>query len=125
MLSASVLANAQQETGSVCVAARSDDPFWKESATLPNGKINSHGLKIKVDKRPAEAWPERKSLKIEDLDISQRHVLTVIDSTGRPLESVRLNFSAYKSSASCLSYDGYQGIGIQESSRRTPWCKCR
>ena len=57
VLSASVLANAQQETGSVCVAARSDDPFWKESSTLPNGKINSHGLKIKADKRPAEAWP--------------------------------------------------------------------
>src|SRR2546425_633262 len=40
---------AQQGTGSVCVAARIDDPFWKEPATLPNGQINSHGLKVRVD----------------------------------------------------------------------------
>jgi hypothetical protein len=89
---------AQHSSGSVCVAARVDDSFWKESAMLPNGQINSHGLKVKIDKRPVTAWPERKSLKIEELDTVERHLLVVLDSSGKPIESVRFKFSDYKSS---------------------------
>jgi len=116
---------AQQGTGSVCVAARIDDPFWKEPATLPNGQINSHGLKVRVDTRPVEEWPQRKSLKIDGLDTSERHLLVVVDPSGKPIESVRFKFSDYKSTELCMAYDGYQGIGLQEATRRTPWCKCR
>jgi hypothetical protein len=116
---------AQQPSGSVCVAARADDPFWKESATLPNGQINSHGLKVKIDKGPVTAWPERKSLKIEELDTSERHLLVVLDSSGKPIASVRFKFSDYKSTELCVAYDGYQGIGLREATRRTPWCRCR
>jgi hypothetical protein len=125
MLSISNHANAQQATGSVCVAARADDPFWKEPATLPNGKINSHGLSVKIDKRPAAAWPDRESLKIDGLDTSERHVLIVLGSGVKPIESVRFKFSEFKSTELCMAYDGYQGIGLQETTRRTPWCKCR
>ena len=70
-LSISHLATAQQITGSVCIPARADDPFWKE----PPGQINSHGLWVKIDKRPAVAWPDRKSFKIDELDTSERHAL--------------------------------------------------
>jgi len=125
LLLVSISAAAQRVTGSVCVAARIDDPFWKEPATLPNGEINSHGLKIRVDARPVEEWPQQKSLKIKGLDTSERHLLVVLDSSGKPIESVRFKFSEYKSTDLCMTYDGYQGIGLQEVSRRTPWCKCR
>ena len=125
VLLVSISGTAQRGTGSVCVAARIDDPFWKESATLPNGAINSHGLKVRVDKRPAEEWPQRKSLKIDGLDTSERHLLVVLDSSGKPIESVRFKFSEYASTDLCMTYDGYQGIGLQEATRRTPWCKCR
>jgi len=120
----SLLAYAQQGSGSVCVAARAEDPFWKESATLPNGQINSHGLKVRIDKRPVTAWPERKSLKMEGLDTSQRHLLVVLDSAGEPTESVWFKFSDYGSTELCMAYDGYQGIGLQKATRLTPWCKC-
>jgi hypothetical protein len=118
------LALAQEAKGSVCVAARADDPFWKEPATLPNGQINSHGLRLKIDKTPAVAWPDRKSLKIDGLNTSEGHVLAVLGADGKPIESVRFKFSEYKSTALCMNYDGYQGIGLQEATRRTPWCKC-
>ena len=118
------VAMAQEAAGSICVAARADDPFWKEPATLPNGQINSHGLRLKIDKRPAVAWPDRKSLKIDGLDTSERHVLVVITSEGKPIESVRFKFSEYKSTELCMAYDGYQGIGLQQVTQRTPWCKC-
>jgi hypothetical protein len=116
---------AQEHTGTVWVAARIDAPFFKEPATLPNGEINSHGLKIRIDKQPAEEWPKRSSLKIEGLDITQLHVLAVLDAKGRPIESIRFKFSSYQSTSLCMLYDGYQGIGLQETSRHTPWCKCR
>jgi hypothetical protein len=72
-----------------------------------------------------EEWPQWKSLKIDGLDISERHLLAVLDSSGKSIESVRFNFGDYKSTDLCITYDGYQGIGVQESTRRTPWCKCR
>jgi hypothetical protein len=125
VLLGSISGAAQRVTGSVCVVARIDDPFWKEPATLPNGEVNSHGLKIRVDTRPAEKWPQRKSLKIEGLDTSEQHLLVVLDSSGKPIESAHFKFSEYKSSDLCMTYDGYQGIGLQEVSRRTSWCKCR
>ena len=124
VLAISHYATAQQATGSVCVAARADDPFWKQPAKLPNGQINSHGLRVKIDKRPAAAWPERKSLRIDGLDTSERHLAVVLDSDGKPIESVRFKFSDYKSTELCMAYDGYQGIGLQQATRRTPWCKC-
>jgi hypothetical protein len=124
VLLVSISAAAQQGTGSVCVASRVDDPFWKEPATLPNGEVNSHGLKIRVDKLPTQEWPLRKSLKIDGLDTNERHLLAVLDSRGKPIDSVRFKFSDYKSSLLCMNYDGYQGIGLQEATRRTPWCKC-
>jgi hypothetical protein len=125
VLLGSISGAAQRGTGSVCVAARIDDPFWKEPATLPNGEINSHGLKVRVDGRPVEEWPQRKGLKIDGLDISERHLLVVLDSRGKPIESVRFKFADYKSTDLCITYDGYQGIGVQDATRRTPWCKCR
>jgi hypothetical protein len=116
---------AQQATGSVCVAARIDDPFFKQPATLPNGEVNSHGLKLRADKRPVEEWPQRKSLKIDGLDTTERHLVVVLDSSGKPIESVHFNFADYKSTDLCMAYGGYQGIQLHEASRRTPWCKCR
>lgn len=114
-----------QHTGTVCVAARIDEPFWKEPATLPNGEINSHGLKLRLDTRPVNEWPERKSLKIEGLDADERHLLAVLDSSGKPIQSVRFKFSDYKSTDLCLLYNGYQGIALKGATRKTPWCKCR
>ena len=78
MLLVSISGAAQRGTGSVCVAARIDDPFFKEPATLPDGEINSHGLKVRVDKRPVEEWPQRKSLEIDGLDTGERHLLLVL-----------------------------------------------
>src|SRR5205807_4938811 len=42
--------------------------------------------------------------------------------SGKPIESVRFKFAVYKSTDLCMTYDGYQGIGLQETTRRTPWC---
>lgn len=55
---------AQQSKGSVCIASRADDPFWKEPIHR-NGEIDSPGLRVSIDKRPAMAWPQKKSLKID------------------------------------------------------------
>ena len=113
-----------QSTGTVCVAARVDDPFWKEPRTLPDGQLNTHGLRLRVDKQPSIPWPDRESLKIEDLSTNEWHVFGILEH-GKLIGSVRFKFAEYKSTDLCMFYDGYQGIGLQDVSRHTPWCKCR
>ena len=52
--------SAEPETGTICVAARADDPF-RGQVIPPTGKVSSNGLQAKVDKRPAIPWPQRES----------------------------------------------------------------
>lgn len=123
VLHASICA-AQSGTGSVCVASRADDPF-RGQVVPPTGAVDSHGLRIRVDKGPATPWPQRKSLKIGDLDLAERHLLTVLDARGKPVESLWFRFSSYRSVELCMSYDEYQGVQLQEDTGHTPWCKCK
>jgi len=118
------IAAAQARVGTVWVAARAATPF-RGQVIPPTGEVSSGGLRVEIDKRPAMPWPQRKSLKIERLDLNERHLLAVIDSDGKSVESVWFRFSDYKSTDLCMAYDGYQGIGLQEATRRTPWCKCK
>ena len=117
-------ATLAQSGGSVCVASRADDPF-RGQVIPPTGKVDSHGLQVKIDSRPAMPWPQRRSLKLDALDLDQRHLLAVLDARGMPVESFWFRFSGYKSTNLCMSFDEYQGIQLQEDTRHTPWCKCK
>jgi hypothetical protein len=112
---------AQTEKGAVCVASRRDDPWWK---VPPPDSIDTRGYKVRIDNRPVVAWPAKQSLKLDDLDLQERHLLVIIDGSGKAVESVRFHFSDYKSADLCMTYDGYQGMQLKEESRHTPWCKC-
>ena len=115
---------AEPETGSICVAARALDPF--RGQVIPaTGEVSSGGLQVKVDKRPAVPWPERESLKIEGLDLKERHLLAVVNAHGKSVESLWFRFADYKSRHLCMFYDGYQGIGLDEDGKRRPWCRCK
>jgi hypothetical protein len=118
------IATAQAGGGTVCVAARAATPF-RGQMIPPTGEVSSGGLRVQIDKGPTVPWPQRNSLKIETLDLNERHLLAVIDSSGKSVESVWFRFSEYKSTDLCVAYDGYQGIGLREATRRTPWCKCK
>jgi hypothetical protein len=120
LLAASATADA--EAGSVCVASRRDDPWWK---VAPPEATNTRGFRVKIDKRPAEPWPQRASLKIDGLDREDAHLLVILDGAGKPVESVHFKFSSFKSADLCMTYDGYQGMQLQEATKRTPWCKCK
>jgi hypothetical protein len=82
------------------------------------------GLQVKIDKRPAVAWPQRESLRIEGLDLKERHLLAVVDARGRPVESLWFRFANFKTRKLCMYYDGYQGIGLDDD-KNCPWCKCK
>ncbi len=51
LLTLAASGGAEPETGSVCVAARALDPF-RGQVIPPTGEVDSHGLQVKVDKRP-------------------------------------------------------------------------
>jgi hypothetical protein len=116
--------DAEPQTGTVCVASRSDYPF-RGQVIPPTGEVSSGGLQVKIDKRPAVPWPQRESLKIEGLDLKERHLLAVLDDRGKPVESLWFRFINYKSIHLCMSYDGYQGMGLSNDGRHCPWCRCK
>lgn len=117
------VAGAQTETGVVCVASRADDPFFKQQVP-PTGPVDTRGLRVKIDKRPAAPWPQRESLKIEGLDLKEKHLLAVVDAKGKAVESLWFRFTSFHSHKLCMSYDGYQGIALDDDAR-CPWCKCK
>jgi hypothetical protein len=125
VLLVSSFAIGQQETGTVCIAARIDDPFWKEEPRLANGQVNTHGLRLRIDNRRVLEWPLAKSLKIEGLGTTNKHMLAVLDSSNKPIESLWFKFSQYRSTDLCMTYDGYQGVQLHDVTRHTPWCKCK
>ena len=115
---------AEPGTGTVCVSARADDPF--RGQVIPTtGEVHSNGLQVKIDKRPAMPWPQRESLKIEGLDLKDRHLLAVVDARGKSIESLWFRFTTYNSKRLCMFYDGYQGIGLDADGRHHPWCRCK
>jgi hypothetical protein len=44
--------------------------------------------------------------------MGERHLLVVLDSSAKPIESAWFKFSDYKSTELCMAYDGYQGWAI-------------
>lgn len=116
--------SAELKTGTICVAARAADPF-RGQVIPPTGEVSSNGFQVKVDKRPALPWPQRESLKIEGLDLKERHLLAVVDTHGKPIESLWFRFTTYNSKHLCVFYDGYQGIGLDADGRHRPWCRCK
>ena len=112
------------EYGTVCIASRADDPF-RGQIIPPRGEVSSGGLRVRIDREPPAEWPQRRSLEIGALDLKDRHLLAVLDVHGKPVESMWFRFSDFKTVHLCMAYDGYQGIGLQDDGRRTPWCRCK
>jgi hypothetical protein len=110
--------------GTVCVASSAATPFHIQVRTPTGAVASGGGMRVRIDKRPSQPWPQKESLKIDGLDPQQRHLLAVLGDHGKPIESFWFRFSDFKSLDLCVSYDGYQGIGLQEANR-SPWCKCK
>ena len=108
----------QPQRGTVCVA-----PNSTEAPTLvsPGQNYNPATLSIRMDKGPLTPWPHKQGMKIGDLDVNERHLVT-LTSDGKRLFSFWFKFSEYKSSDLCLSFDGYEGARMQE---RKSSCKCK
>ncbi len=87
----------------------------------PGQNYNPATLSIRMDKGPLAPWPHKQGMKIGDLDVNERHLVTVT-SDGKRLFSFWFKFSEYKSSALCLSFDGYEGARLQEEKSS---CKCK
>jgi hypothetical protein len=111
---------AEPGVGTVCIAPNSAEPPTRIS---PGGYYNPATLLLKIDKREAIPWPHKESLKIADLDLKERHLVVLI-SDGKRIQSFWFRFADYKHVDLCISFDGYQGVQLQEA-KSSPWCKCK
>src|SRR5437016_274217 len=83
MLLASPALCGQSGRGTVCVAPNSPEPPARIS---PGGAYNPATLFIRIDKKEPVAWPHKESVRIGDLDVSERH-LVVLTSDGKRIQS--------------------------------------
>jgi hypothetical protein len=112
--------SAETESGTVCVIPNSEKPPTRIS---PGGAYNPATLLLKIDKRPAIHWPHKEIFKVENLDLKERH-LVVLLSDGKRIQSFWFRFSEFKTADHlCISFDGYQGVNLQEAN--PPYCKCK
>jgi hypothetical protein len=109
---------AQAQHGTVCVAPNSTKTPTRFS---PGQNYKPATLSIRMDKGPSALWPHKQAMKIGDLDVDERHLVTVT-SDGKRLFSFWFKFSEYKNSDLCLSFDGYEGARLQEAKSS---CKCK
>jgi hypothetical protein len=112
--------SAEGSEGTVCVA-----PNSAERPTLfsPGLEYNPATLSLKIDQRQTIPWPHKDSVKIDGLDLKERH-LVVLTSDGKRLQSFWFRFSEYKSVDLCIAFDGYGGPELREA-KGSPWCKCK
>ena len=111
---------AQSQRGTLCVAPNSPEPPTRVS---PAQSYNPATLTFKIDKRPPVPWPHKESVKIDDLDVNERH-LVVLVSDGKTIQSFWFRFSEHKATDLCISFDGYQGVQLDDR-KSSPWCKCK
>lgn len=112
--------STEAKSGTICVLPNSPEPPTRIS---PGGDYNPSTLTIAIDSRKAVPWPHKDVVKIEGLDLKDRHLI-VLRSDGRPIQSFRFRFSSYKDTKLCVSYDGYQGVQFGDK-YDTDWCKCK
>jgi len=109
---------AQSGRGTLYVRPNSSEPPTRVS---PGQFYNPATLTLKIDKRPPIPWPHKESVKIDDLDVNERH-LVVLTSDGKNVQSFWFRFSDYKTTDLCIGFDGYQGVQLHE--KNSPLCKC-
>jgi hypothetical protein len=114
--------SSESENGSVCVAPLPVEP--PSTAATPELFCHSGNLSLKIDKQQVASWPRQESLKIESLDLTQRHRVTIL-CDGKPQQSFGFRFSDFKTKQLCLFInDLYQTAQLWDS-KQSPWCKCR
>jgi hypothetical protein len=112
--------SAETGRGTICVLPNSAEP---PTLVSPGGSYNPDTLMLRIDKRQAVPWPHKKGLKIEGLDLKERHFVVLL-SDGKRIQSSWFRFSDFKSADLSIAFDGYQGVQLHEA-RGTPWCKCK
>jgi hypothetical protein len=109
--------------GSLCVGPIPDRLPSPGLGTL----CDSRKLSVQLDKREIIPWPRKGSLKIEDVDLTESHLL-VARCDGKPVQSTRFKFSEYNTDKLCLTFDdladGYEGLRLWDAKHPTR-CKCK
>jgi hypothetical protein len=110
----------QPERGTVCVLPNSFEPPTRIS---PGGEYNPATLSMKIDKQQPILWPPKKPVRIEHLNLNQRH-LVVLTSDGKRIQSFWFQFSDYQDVKLSLYFDGYQGMQLGDK-QGALWCRCK
>jgi hypothetical protein len=111
--------SAEPGTGSICVV-----PVRRsEKNLLGQVDCDPAKLSLRIDTRQVVPWPQEGSLKVEDLDQIQRHLVALL-CAGKPLQTFKFRFSEFKNRELCLYFDSYQGVQLEDRDHARR-CNCK
>jgi hypothetical protein len=105
--------------GTVCILPI---PSERPTSISPGGDYNPAALKVRIDKQPPILWPHKQPVKIEPLNLGERHHV-VLTSDGKQIGSFRFEFADYKDANLCLALDSHQGAQLA-TKKTAAWCSC-
>jgi hypothetical protein len=114
------VSRAPSQTGTICVLPNSSEPPARIS---PGGAYNPATLAVRIDKRKPILWPHKDPIRIETLNLNERH-LVVLASDGKRIQSFWFRFSDFKDVELCLYFDGYEGVQLADK-HDALWCRCK
>lgn len=109
----------QSAVNSVCVAPNGAE----EPQTCAPGLCAPGPLALKFDQRSLHDWPKAQSPKVDDLELNQRHRVTIYRA-GKPQQSFTFRFADYKSPRLCLFLNDMYWTAQLWEANQAPWCKC-
>jgi hypothetical protein len=86
-------------------------------------ELETKGLRLRIDKQQELPWPHNQPMKIEALNLSERHVV-VVTAQNKRVQSFRFDFLDYSDAKLCLVFDGAE-LAHLGSSRSASWCSCK
>ena|ERR1700722_12686662 len=111
--------SGQSARGTVCVGPVSPE---RPNFVSPGGFYNPTTLTVRIDKEKPIIGPHKNCVKVDNLDLSKRH-LVVVSSDGKPIQSLWFRFFEGTTEV-CLDFDSYDLITINDK-KYAKWCKCQ
>jgi len=120
--------SSPQANGSICVAPLPEPARGQNGERYAGGppsvRCDAEKYSFKIDTQPPRPWPEKESIKIEDLGLSVQHRVVVLCG-GKPMQSAAFRFSGFRNQKVCLFLNDLYWTVQLWPAKGSPWCKCK
>jgi hypothetical protein len=114
----------ERESGLICVAPLPQSIDGRQAAGGLSVRCAAEKYSFKIDAQSPLSWPQKESLKIDDLNVAGPHRVAVLCG-GKPMQSFTFRFSDFSNRKLCLFLNDLYWTAQLWETKRSPWCHCK